>query len=252
MSKKYKSTALILGVILAALFGVFWVTSRPNVARGQDDLPPSPEPPDPTLEAYYAQLPDCCNDETPVYVTPFPIELTWNAPPPEVTQAELTATPLLIGQFLAPSDQWTAYNDPTYGFSFDYPDNWFIEIDGNQIYVHNLSPGVAPKNQLDPNRIKIIVWPLKEGLGTYTSLEAYLSDPKRAVPANELLSQKPLEILPNGYQVIQQERTAFMSNGGVLVVYITDGEAVYTITVFSLKSRYLFVVDHIINSLTIP
>jgi len=163
MSQKSKSTALILGVILVALFGVFWATSRPNVARGQDDLPPSPEPPDPTLLAEFAQMPDCCADE--VVTTPGPDEVTLTVPPPE----EVTTTPPSptqqverpMGKYMAPSDEWTTYQDLSYGYSFEYPVNFTIlpSAPNSETHVTNrpLNDGQGYYDPFSEERFSVII-----------------------------------------------------------------------------------------------
>jgi hypothetical protein len=216
-------------------------------------------PPDRTLEAEAAAIPPCCDDSNLVIRTPSLTQVAvWTESaqalyPPTLLPGVPSTTPYPMGEFLPPSDEWVSrtYTDSVYSYSFEYPANWFIELDGNQTYVHNLSPGPAPKDQLDPHRIKMIVSPQKDGLEQYSSLEAYLSDPKHAVPADELIDQQAPEPLFSGYQAIRQERTAFLSNGGIVVIYITDGKAVYTVTVFDRNSLYLTIVDHLLDSFRI-
>jgi hypothetical protein len=251
MSKKSKSTALILGVILAALFGVIWVTSRPNVVQGDEDLPPPPDTPDPTIEAYYAQLPDCCDDENPVYVTLPPIELTANAPPPEVTQpasSTLTAAPPLV--YLAPSDDWVIYTDLTYGYSFRYPANWHIYQDKKWAAITNFRFDQVGKTSIEDTRpFRVNIYQAQD-FGTYSSLEDYVLDQQQLGDPSIVLSQR-VETLTNGYQVLWQEKTAVMPPE-VLVVYITNGKQVYNLIGPSLKSQYLYLMNDIVNSFVIP
>jgi hypothetical protein len=81
-------------------------------------------------------MPACC-DGTLIYETPSAAQIVLltqaaqalHAPtlPPGVPSA--TAIPPL--EYLAPSGQWTVYTDPTHGYSFEYPANWFIYQQGD-------------------------------------------------------------------------------------------------------------------------
>jgi hypothetical protein len=171
-------------------------------------------------------------------------------------QTEGTATPMptiQIGHFLPPSDEWVSYTHPTLNYGFAYPSNWFIESEpgSDTIYLHNVSPGMI-KSTSDSNYIKIIITHQKSGLAGYTSLEDYLADPKYAATPEELLAPQQFETLENGYQIARQHRAVFMSNGGVLVIYLTDGKNLYALAAFDVKSRYLNVVDRILKSWVMP
>lgn len=252
--KNSKAIILLTTTLALAVVGALLLTRRlgespsgteetPSVVQPQESAPALPTP--------------ALNSGTPEKQTPSP-QLTSLATKVGETQVIVadTLTPITdipSEQYPAPSGEWSTYTNQDLHYSFEYPSNWFIELEpgSTTIYLHNFSPGFMPKGELDPNRIKIIISHPKDGLNDYPSLEAYLSDPKHAAPPDELIEPQKLETLANGYQVAWQKRTAAQSNGGVLGVYITNGKEIYTLGAFSLNSRFLNVVDRVVSSFKI-
>ncbi|MBI3241036.1 MAG: hypothetical protein HYZ49_01920 [Chloroflexi bacterium] len=250
-AKKLKSVGLITGAIVLAFAG-FWlllISTQPGVVQGQDSWP-TLIPPDLTVAAEFANMPSCCNDEKPIYETPSEeqiVLLTQAAESPQANTNVPVETLVPEGQILAPSDGWVTYKDPIYGYTFDYPANWFVENDGVTTIVHNVSPGAPPKYSL--SFLNIWIGP-REDIVAYGSFETYLNDPKHTVPAEWLISQDT-KTLPNGYQIVQRKQKAVVGTG-FLFIYLTDGNQVYEIHVNELNSPYLDVVDRLIESFTIP
>ncbi|MBI3177085.1 MAG: hypothetical protein HYZ35_03750, partial [Chloroflexi bacterium] len=209
MSKKLKPIVLAVGAIVAALigFGLLFALINPGAVQGQDRWPTVP-PPD--FGAFATSF--CCDDGTPKYMTPSVEQITlWT----EVAQTQVamiqpdapTVTPLPPIEYLAPSGEWATYKDPTYGYSFEYPANWYLveEIVGTQkgVAIVNSSPTqVDVKGAESPrsDKIKIVVFP-SDDMGTYNSLTDYVNDPKRFLPGQEILSSKAGTSI-NGYQLL--------------------------------------------------
>ena len=258
-------TLALSAALLWLLASVFGESSREIAAPGQNlpnasatayDLPPSPLPP--TDDG--VRVPPCC-PETLVYVTPDATEreylglvATQEANLTQMaarnSQVEATFTPIPPIIYLTPSLEWGTYKDPFARYIFEYPANWFVATDsvGQQkaVAVSNFPLSQVGKQVPSPDRLKAIIFPAG-AIAPYESLEEYVNDPARRIPAGQLLSQKT-EVLPNGYVIVWQRWSATTD---ILVAYITNGNSVFEV-ISSSSSTYEIVVEHIVYSLAIP
>lgn len=255
MPRKSKTLILVIGVLVLAAVGysLLRTATRPNVAQGQEDLPPTPEPPD--FAAFATSF--CCDDGTPKYMTPSVEQIALLTEAAQTQGAVIqpdapTITPLPPIEYLAPSGEWIKYTHPVFGYSFEYPANWYLSEDfgtKNAVAVSNYPLDQVAKIVENPYRFRVNIYQ-GEDIQSYASLEAYVNDPKRISDPSKLISQKS-ETLSNGYQIIRQEKMSALSES-VLNVYIYNGKQVYLLAGPPLSSNYTEVIDHIISSLIIP
>jgi hypothetical protein len=163
-------------------------------------------------------------------------------------QTEGTATPMpttQLGELLPPSGQWRRYTKPNVGYSFEYPDNWLVTNDGSATLITNVSPGTPPK--FSQNFLSIWIGPVVK-IKEVGSIDTYINDPVRAVPADWIFSQKR-ETLPNGYQLLWREQKMLVGSGAIYI-YLANETHLYEIHVNERNSPYLDVVDHLLATFT--
>ncbi len=254
-----RNSQMIIGLLIVATLAVAGSLLLANnvgpAAIQSQSGGPTPPPPDFTAfaESY------CCDSGTPKVMTPSTEQVAlWTevAQTQEARQFALSGpTAIPIGQYLAPSGEWTIYVDATFGYRFEYPANWSVKQDtfDNVVRVYNVAPGLMhPKNVLDPARIKITISTPQEIKG-YSSLDAYLSDPTRALPPDMLIHQES-QTLNNGYVVVSRGIKSQLGETPTetLSVYIANSNNTIALSAFPLNSKYIEVVDHIVQSLVIP
>ena len=226
----------------------------------------------------------CCGEKSPTYVAPlitpiagytFPsiaqqeqwaVEAQTAYPIPSTRSAHWTTTAQSViwtatttaltpppPGFLPPSGEWTRYTHPVYGYSFEYPANWSIEIDthNDTIYIFNINPQViVAKDASGLTPLKIGFYASND-LGGYSSLEAYVNDKQAINPPTELISHFA-ETLPNGYQIVWRKVKTVMSFDGVLYVWIAYKGKAFSFYASDLRSKYIDVADHVVDSFEIP
>ncbi|MBN1427710.1 MAG: hypothetical protein JXB07_04940 [Anaerolineae bacterium] len=198
----------------------------------------------------------CCDDGTPRVMTPSSGQVAYMTEVAQTQAADAatmaaTITIIPLGQFLTPSGEWTTYTDPNFGYSFEYPSNWFVSNNGSSTVVNNLSPGMPPKDT--SSRLNIWIGP-EEDFANYGSLEsclaAYLAEPEHAVPPDWIISQTS-RTLPSGYEVLEMKQKGEFTPGA-LIIFLTNGTQLYEMHVVDMRSHHIAVAEHVVNSFIIP
>jgi len=181
--------------------------------------------------------------------TAYPISPTQYAYWTQTATAGVLPTPAPPPGFLPPSGDWMRFTHPIYNYSFEHPSNWRIDPDtsNDAIYVINANGPAKDSSGVTP--LKLAFFP-PVNISPSASLEDFLAKQPVELPS-ELLSQEAYQ-LPNGNQVVQRKVKHVMSYDGVLYTWIASGERAYMFYASDLRSRYINVAEHVVESFIIP
>lgn len=157
-----------------------------------------------------------------------------------------------------PSSKWAAFTYSVSDLSFDYPANWYVELDEkyNRVRVSNAPPHsvISIKGGADDfMRVDISLQPTN--IGSYGSIEAYVeATVQESLPAENFLSAELLPSLPQGYSAM---RVTTLGLGENVTLYVANGSSFVTLrTAYApgkqAEKKYLAVIKQIADTITFP
>lgn len=213
--------------------------------------PPPPPPPSPPVIP-----PPPTPDTTPVF-TPGPTF----TPQPTLSPREIREVMpnfwVGLGPPLSPTAKWQRFRDPTFGFSVEYPSNWYIRPDISTqlatpfvaLQVRNYAFEGMWRSQKPPEYSRISVFRGIGALKGYRSLEDYLERTLAGRGDTRVLSEEHITVA--GRPAIQQVR--LLTGDGerediIVTVLLVRGIDVYSITDGPPDSPYFWVWERMVGS----
>jgi hypothetical protein len=253
-----KNPRIIIGllVVIALAVAGSWVLvnspspASPQPQTTQQDQSNGPTPPTPDFAGFETSF--CCDSGTPKILTPSQgqIDLWTQVAKTQqaryIQQQSVTEVPPPTIEYIAPTDESKTYTDPNYGYSFQYPANWYA-TPMDSVAVTNYPLNIPIKGfDVDPDSLRIDIYS-QNVMEKNTSFDKYLSD--NFVCCNsKILSVQNGDILENGLQTYKVRVQG--GTGEYSYMYVTNGDKVFVAIVKAGKT-YSSVQERIITSFKI-
>jgi|GEM_PF-5497303 hypothetical protein len=233
----------------------------PQIAKATAtiDFEEGPPPPGTPTGEMPTPLPTLSKDQLHKAPTAeYPPDVPTLEPTQDIGAVAATLEPVVAN---APSDKWVTYTDPNFGFSFQYPSNWYVEApekSKNEIkrvsivvrnYVEGARKGDKTTEQL---KIDIDVDPLPDSTPNLETWAAQLRDPKTIGPESNFTLNPVENIQIDGMPAVRWTETAEMIPQGSIIVGVIKEGRIYVLTGYPATSKYLATFDQILSSLRLP
>src|SRR5574341_1225990 len=226
---------LILGLMLFILIAVLGYPALQTVAGPLFAPPPSPPPP-PT-----GPLPPRAPTFDVSRLKPPP-------PPPTIVIVKGPTIPPL--KVITPASDWVTYRDPRFGFSLQYPANWYFDTK-RDFAISNYDPdSMQTKGGSKSDLLKIGIG--VEELARYGTLDNWVAQRKQQYDSNIFngvpeFSYSPLEHLTvNNVPAIRWTIKGPMSPEGGIQVVLGQGKWLFFLDASPATSNYIPVFDRIV------
>lgn len=162
---------------------------------------------------------------------------------------------------VAPSGEWATYTDPNFGFSFQYPSNWYVEapkkskqvVKRVSIIVRNYEE-VATKGDktIEQLKIDIDVDPLPDSIPNLEAWTAQIRDPniRGSESSSSMTPVENIEI--DGIPAVRWRQTAQMIPQGSITVGVVKDSRIYVIWCYPTTSKYISTFDQLISGFRLP
>lgn len=237
---KHREMMIIVALIIAFIV-VVGSSALQTVAGSLYAPPPSPPPP-PT-------------GPLPPRAPTFDVSQLKPPPPPPTIVLDLSKIPTLPRPNpVTPAPEWATYRSPQYGFSFQYPANWYVEEGAITNYD---SRNLETKGLPTPDELRIL-FGRREELTKYGTLDNWVAQQKQqydsaifnGVPEFSYSSVEHLTL--NNVPAIRWTVKGYMTPEGIIQVALANGGWLFFFDAYPATSKYIPVFDRIVASFRIP
>jgi hypothetical protein len=245
--------------LLATVFLIVLALVVINI-RAQEDKPTSlPEPPPTPMPAENQKEQNLTIDQTEKPAptqTPLPGQAIPTSPTKIITE-ETAGT--LTHSYQPPDSVWHTYQEDSFGFSFDYPSNWVIDISSKiehytgietPVTIKNYDANVFTKGHAWSNeavKIDYVIYPKPP---EFTSLKEWGTNYPYLAPETEYSEIQSMKI--NETEGIRWMAKGPTTPQGIILFAFVKGEQIHQFSYTPATSIHATTAEEIITSFQIP